>query len=513
MQRPSGSKDENTVAIIGAGPGGLVTARWLAQHGFEPVLFEAANALGGQWNRSNPASRTWDGMRTNTSRVMSAFSDLDHAPEVGVYPRQDQMLDYLESYALSFDLVRRIRFGTRIERLERTSTGRWLVRHVSAAGVEEQSFANAVVATGPQAAPAVPDVPGLDSFTGILGTRHTAQYDGAERYRGRSVLVAGCSISALEIASDLAFAGAREVITTYRRQRYVLPKLIAGVPTDHVMFSRAAALAAEVAPPEALAGHLKAAVLRAGGSPEQFGAPAPDANIFAAGITQAQHYLPAVAEGRITMRPWIDRVEKSRVFFKDGSSMEPDAILLGTGYRISLPWLAPDIGAILNAGGESLDLHLHTFHPDLPGLAFVGLYNLVGPYLPVLELQARWIAYTLAGLVPVASKDAMTAGVAACRAMRERGQPTVLHELAIALARHAGVEPDLDRWSELERALLFGPLSAVSFRLNGPDSMDNASERVRAAAAAFGAISSPTFTPEEAGLRQMVRPSAMPIAA
>jgi hypothetical protein len=28
------------------------------------------------------------------------------------------------------------------------------------------------------------------------------------------------------------------------------------------------------------------------------------------------------------------------------------------------------------------------FHPDLKGLAFLGLFDLVGPFFPVLELQA-----------------------------------------------------------------------------------------------------------------------------
>lgn len=83
------------VAVIGAGPAGLVTARWLAKYGFEPVLFEAAAALGGQWNGANPASATWSGMRTNTTRVMSSFSDLDHAPGTPVYPSRDQMHAYL----------------------------------------------------------------------------------------------------------------------------------------------------------------------------------------------------------------------------------------------------------------------------------------------------------------------------------------------------------------------------------------------------------------------------------
>jgi cation diffusion facilitator CzcD-associated flavoprotein CzcO len=34
------------VAIIGSGPGGLVAARYLKQHGFEPVVFEQDDEIG-----------------------------------------------------------------------------------------------------------------------------------------------------------------------------------------------------------------------------------------------------------------------------------------------------------------------------------------------------------------------------------------------------------------------------------------------------------------------------------
>ena len=47
-----------------------------------------------------------------------------------------------------------------------------------------------------------------------------------------------------------------------------------------------------------------------------------------------------------------------------------------------------------------IDLHLRTFHPALPGLAFAGLWDQAGPYFPPIELQARWIAYTWSGAVP-----------------------------------------------------------------------------------------------------------------
>lgn len=464
----------NAVAIVGAGPAGLVTARWLAQYGFEPVLFEAADRLGGQWNGASRLSGTWRGMRTNTSRVMTRFSDLDHAEGTPVYPSREEVHAYLERYAERFGLAARIRSRTWVEQLRRAYGGGWLLRSRRDGAVRTERFARVVVASGRYVVPEVPPVTGLSGFTGALGTTHSSQYDGGHAYRDRDVLVAGCSISALEIASDIALSGARSVTVCYRRQRYILPKLLAGVPTDHVMFTRAAALAAETQTPDELAAGLKATVLRLAGSPEQFGAMKPDANICAAGISQSQHFLPLVAEGRIAVRPWIEAVDGRTIRFADGRMGAFDAILFGTGYRLSLPFLAPDAAA-------TLKLRDWTFHPEHDELAFVGLYDQVGPLFPVLELQARWIAYAWAGIIP------MAAGT--LRNLAAQGIP--MQELALLFARNAGVEPDLDRWPDLEQALRSGPLSPVSFRLQGPDSLDNAPALAAAAASAFGASRSP----------------------
>ena len=57
-------------------------------------------------------------MHTNTSRVMTAFSDLEHQTDL-VYPSGRDILAYLNRYAETFDLVSRIRFGTRVEGLQR----------------------------------------------------------------------------------------------------------------------------------------------------------------------------------------------------------------------------------------------------------------------------------------------------------------------------------------------------------------------------------------------------------
>ena len=501
---------ETAVAVLGAGPGGLVAARWLLARGLEPILFEAAGRLGGQWNSESPMSGTWPGMRSNTSRVMSAFSDLEHADGTSVYPSQAEMLAYLERYAASFDLVRLIRFGRRVTLLDRAGAGRWLVNSRGDGGERSEVFSRVIVATGRYVKPEVPAIAGVAGFTGSLGVSHTCQYDGPARYRGRKVLVAGCSISALEIASDLALGGT-EVVASYRRQRYIVPKLLAGVPTDHVLFNRAAALAAAALPPTALAQGLKATILKQAGSPEQYGAPAAADDVFAAGIAQSQHFLASVAEGRIATRPWIADVDGATVRFVDGTQCRPDAILLGTGYRLSLPWLAPALAGALGLDARHIDLHDHTFHHDMDGVAFLGLYDQVGPLLPVLELQARWIAQVFGDRAAAPSREAVAQGVARARAARGGPQSVPMHAMALLFAEHAGVEPELSRWPGLGRALLFGPLSPISFRLQGPDSLADAPMRTAAAAAAFGAITSATFTAEECGLREMIL--AAPAAA
>ncbi len=474
------------VAVIGAGPGGLAAARWLVAAGFAPVIFEAADALGGQWNRDNRRSATWKGMRTNTSRVMTAFSDLDHAPGTPVYPRQEDVLAYLGRYAETFGLARRIRAGCPVAALA-PADGGWTIRSGKRGQTAEEVFSRVVVATGRHATAQFPEIEGLAGFTGRLCATHTARYRGAKDYAGASVVVAGCSISALEVASDLALGGAGEVAVAYRRQRYVVPKLVAGVPADHLLFTRAAARAAETLPPVAHAEALKAQVLRIGGSPEQFGAPAPDPDILAAGISQSQAFLPCVAEGRIVPKPWIVRIEGRIVHFADGSSRTADAILFGTGFRLSLPWLAPEIARTAGLDAQGMTLAADTFHPELPGLAFLGLYDLVGPYLPVLELQARWIAQVFAGTATADVPLARTATLP-------------MHAQALRFARLAGAEPDLSRRPELLRALLFGPLSPASFRLDGPDALPDAPARVAEAAAAFGHIAHPEMTEEERDL-------------
>ena len=483
------------VAVVGSGPGGLVVSRYLKQEGFEPVIFDQNERIGGQWAATPGTSGVWPSMRTNTSRIMTSFSDLRHEPGTATYPSNQQMLAYLTRYATESDLLPHLQLGTRVEEITRDGDG-WKVKTRKKDGaVNEEIFPKVVIASGRYSRPSIPAVPGLDTFSGKGGVSHTYEYRNLKWSADWKILIAGCGISALEIAGDLAMLGVSRVVSSSRKQRYVILKLIAGAPAEHVGLTRFGALAAETFPMEDVGRMFKDFVVSHCGSPEDYGARKPPANIFEAGVALSQHFLPLVAEGRIHVKPWITDVNGREVRFEDGTSEEFDAILFGTGFPLHLPFLGSDILAALDIEGHFADLFQFTFHPQLPGLAFVGMMELQGPYFPVLELQARWIAYTWSGVVPEVPAETMEEGIRRTRSMRDRSPMVPMNHAAVGFARLAGVEPSLDERPELARALLFGPLSPVSFRLSGKDSLPNATERAAEDARAFGAVPNPHLTP------------------
>jgi dimethylaniline monooxygenase (N-oxide forming) len=363
------------VAVIGAGPGGLVAARYLKSEGFEPVVFEQGAHIGGQWSADPGHSGVWPAMRTNTSRITTCFSDLPHDVGSPTYLTSEAMGEYLQRYAEQFDLTRHIRLKTAVGEFRRDGDHGWIVR----TDTSEERFEKIVIATGRYNNPAIPDVPGLKSFSGVAGISHTFSYKRPEDYRGLRVLVTGCAISSVEIASDLAALGAARVVLTNRRQRFVLPKLVSGVPLDLLAFTRFSALSKESFPMAAVAAEFKQFVLTVAGSPEQFGAPKPAGDVLEAGITMSQFFLPLVAEGRISIKPWIESVDGSTVRFNDGSAQDFDGIVFGTGYHLHLPLLSDNIRQTLDIDAHHIDLHNFTFHPELPGIAFLGMFEQIGP--------------------------------------------------------------------------------------------------------------------------------------
>jgi hypothetical protein len=430
------------VAVIGAGPGGLVSAKHAIEAGFEVSVFEASDDLGGQWNTTAAHSGIWPGMRTNTSRAMTAFSDYPPPPSHDLHPLAEQIHDYLRSYSDAFGVTERIRFNTRVSELE------------PAWRVDGEPFDAVIVATGRFRAPLLPA--GLSGFTGEL--LHAFDYPGADHFRDRRVLVYGNGVSGHEIASDIATV--TNVVSAYRKPRYVLQKNVAGVSSDWQWYTHIGALRRAAMPPPRYGDLLRERVLRVAGNPAEFGAPEPSADFLLAGHSLCQDYLEQVRAGTIVCKPAIVQARGDQVTFADGSSERFDTIVCATGYRLDLPYLFAQLWLVL---GPDLRLHLRTMHPDLPFFGVVGQFALQGPYFPLLELQARWIVGAWSGDGPELDEAAARTSIAS--------PPPAIDShnvLAVALAEAAGVAPDMRARPDLAEPLLFGPMLPPRYRLDGP---------------------------------------------
>jgi dimethylaniline monooxygenase (N-oxide forming) len=439
------------VAVIGAGPSGLAAARYALEAGFDATVFEASDGLGGQWYTTAPHSGVWPGMHTNTSRALTAFSDFPAPPEHPLHPAAEQIHAYLQAYARAFGLLDRIRLRTRVEEVRPG----W--------SVDGERFDAVVVASGRFRRPRMPAV--VAGFRGEL--LHTYDYPGADAFADRTVLVYGNGISGAEIASDLAAQA--PVVSAFRKSRYVIQKVVDGVSSDWQWYTLFGALERRRLPGAEWNARQRARILRVAGDPADFGAPAPDVDVRVAGLSLSQGYLGQVRDGSIVCRPEITSVDGTTVTFADGSTAAVEAIVCATGYDIDVPYLrAPLDGR-----------YLRTFHPDLPGLGLVGQFLALGPYFPLLELQARWIAAVWSGEVALPGEADLR------HAAAQPPPPIDAHNaLALSLAEALGVAPDPLAWPELTEPLVFGPLLPPRYRLSGPGAMPDAAERFAAQVAA-----------------------------
>lgn len=449
------------MVIIGGGPSGLAAAKAALESGLLPVVFERAGEIGGLWRPGTGAA--WPGMATNLSRYSCGFSDFpwpDGAPD---FPRQPEMFDYLCRYADAFGLRPYLRLGCPITRGDQLA--RWDA---------------VIVASGIFAAPVRPALPG--SFRGRCV--HSSDYRGPEEFLGRRVAVVGMAFSGAEIAAELACAGVA-VTAVASRPQWVLPRYRthpsgALLPWDLVAYTRSArhASAQHASAQHARSLRPAAAANRAlnrsyhelGANPGRLDPRLrldPDSPDPPHVVISDQ--LPGlISSGQVTVEPGrAVRLEPDRLLLDTGTAVPCDAIVWCTGYRPELPWWSAGarttLGIDLADPLQPLLLHGCTFHPDLPAMAFVGLYR--GPYFGVIELQARWACAVLSGQLPPPAPERLRAGMRRELAIRRlRPRPQFPHGdyvgLADSIARELGVLPDIE-------ALWDDPVIPAHYRLRG----------------------------------------------
>ena len=420
METESKLAKNRRVCVVGAGPAGIAAARALRAAGLEFDVFEKNPGVGGIWNPGHAGSPMYDSAHFISSKGMSTSTFRGHPfpDSAATYPSHAEVLAYLEGVVVKEGLLPSINLSMPVEQAERAGE-RWKVK----AGGTTRDYAALICASGSLWDPVTPAIEGRDRFGGMI--RHSVSYWSADEVRGKHVVVVGAGNSAVDIACDAARSAA-SVSLSLRRGYWFVPKFIGGRPTDTV-FRDQQGLPDWIHPP-----NTEALLELLVGRPESFGLPKPDHAPFSSHPIMNTEVLHHLGHGRIKARPSIERVEPGIVVYDDGRREQANEIILATGYRASVPYLAD--GILDFEGGNRPHFWMRLFHPTYRNLYGLGFVETNSSVYGLFELGAELIAaHILAGFNGNPARDAFDAEIESGR------EPDLTGGMArICSGRHVG---------------------------------------------------------------------------
>ncbi|WP_280316411.1 flavin-containing monooxygenase [Nocardia wallacei] len=401
-----------SILIIGAGFAGLGMALELQRAGIDTfTILEKAEDLGGVWREN-----TYPGAACDVPSPLYSWSYAPKSDWPRRFSEQADIHAYMREVAVAHGIPAKIRFGTEVTDAEFDERqGVW---HVGTADGATLTTDVLVPAVGQLSRPAMPNIPGIDTFTGPAF--HSAEWDHSVDLTGKRVACIGTGASAIQYIPRIQPKVGH--LTLFQRSAaWVLPKFDTEYSArHHALFkyfppSRLAerfaiwglfevlALAltdipAMKKPVVALADRHRAQqvsdpVLREKLTPDY--APGCKRGLF------SNEYFPALAQPNVTVETTgIEAITPTGIRTTDGVDHEVDVIIYGTGFK-GTEFLAPM--NIYGLGGRKLS---DEWSPEgaraylgisVPG--FPNLFMMYGPNTNVgsgsiiymLESQARYI--------------------------------------------------------------------------------------------------------------------------
>ncbi len=226
------------IAIIGAGPSGIIAAKSSLEYNLKPKVFEKSNSIGGIWDLNN--GKVWENMRTNISKYTNCFSDFPWNEDSDMFPLATDANKYLNDYCKYFDIYKYIQFNSCIINIERDNK-KWKIEYKIGDKTRVEYFPFVIVGTGISSIPFISFYDELNKYKGNV--IHSQNYHNPKPYKNQNVAVIGGSYSGVEISADLA-KETKNVYHIISKPMFILPKFVDSknykkpIPLDLLLFYR-----------------------------------------------------------------------------------------------------------------------------------------------------------------------------------------------------------------------------------------------------------------------------------
>ncbi|MFG2307715.1 flavin-containing monooxygenase [Streptomyces sp. NPDC048566] len=429
------------VAVIGSGFGGLGAAVRLRREGVTDfVVLERAGGVGGTW-RDN----SYPGCACDVPSHLYSFSFAPNPEWPRTFSGQEHIRAYLEHVADVFRLRPHLRFDSEVRMMTWDAQKlHWVIETSSG-----HLTADLVVsATGPLSDPKIPDIPGIDGFTGKVF--HSARWDHDYDLRGKRVAMVGTGASAIQIVPAIQPEVSR--LTLFQRTPpWVMPRVDRAISGAERWLHRRLPFTTqarrgmlwgirelqvqaftkrpdELGLVERLA---KRNIARAVKDPALRDRLTPDYRIGCKRILLSNTYYPALTRPNVdVVASGLDRVEGSTLVAADGSRAEVDAIVFGTGFHVTD---MPIAERVVGADGRTLAEAWKDGMRSLRGATAAGFPNwmtIIGPntglgnssMILMIESQLNYLADYVRQLDVLGGRVALDPRPAAVDAWNDRVQ-------------------------------------------------------------------------------------------
>jgi cyclohexanone monooxygenase len=213
--------------VIGAGFAGLYMLYRLRQLGLSARVYEAGEGVGGTWYWNR-----YPGARCDVESMQYSYSFSEALQQqwqwTERYPKQEEILRYINHVADRFDLRRDIQVHTRVLSVVfDETTQRWTVHTERGDEVVHTDRGDTVTAryvisaAGCLSAARIPDLPGLETFTGMH--YHTGNWPHEPvDFSGQRVGVIGTGSSGIQAIPVIA-KQARQLVVFQRTPNFSIP--------------------------------------------------------------------------------------------------------------------------------------------------------------------------------------------------------------------------------------------------------------------------------------------------
>ena len=418
--RDNSTDPAQRVGIIGAGIAGLVTAKIFLENGFDVQVFEKEPDLGGVW----ALSRAYPGLRANTAKETYSLTDYPYPASTSGYPVAEEVRAHLESYADHFGLYPHISFNSEVVRLAEIDDGgmqgfRITVRSTADDNKEDNhEFAFVAICSGAFSAPFMPDLPGRESFRGLV--RHSSEWTHPAVADVRRVAIIGAGKSALDCAAWAAREGKTSTIV-FRKPHWMVPRYLPGGARSDLRFiSRFIEMFVNypVRPWDEKLLHgpgkplvwlwwtfMSAIVPRVLGMPAYM-VPEHKLPTGFESVGQVDDFFELLNDTRISaIRAGVKGFYETGIELDDGRQIEADLVIMGTGWQRDMSFLSEELRAQVFKNGR-FRLYRRILPPGQQKLAFIGFFPTLTCPLSS-EVGAHWAVQCFSGNMTLPSVEEM----------------------------------------------------------------------------------------------------------